>query len=230
MSGWHEARLLATTAAASGLWTVRVDVSGTALVGTHTLPGQYLLVDTGEAGEGVFAIASPPDSTGAVFELLVKEGSQAADALVRLPPGATVRVAEPAGPGFPLERARGKRVLLFATGSGISAIRSVIGAIARERGHFGDVTLYFGARSPSAFAYRDELESWEKSGIRVLRTISQPDAQTWEGTTGYVQAQVGEEALHEAVAFICGQPEMVEAVRDTLVRRGLSEENIFLNV
>ena len=176
------------------------------------------------------AIASAPAPTGAVFALVVKEGSHAAAPLVRLPPGSPIRVAAPAGPGFPLERAHGKQVLLFATGSGISAIHSLIGALLRDRGRYGEVTLYFGARSPSAFAYRDELEAWERSGIRVVRTISQPDAETWEGTTGYVQAQVGEEALHEAVAFVCGQPEMVEGVRQALLRRGMPEENILLNV
>lgn len=229
MSAWHEGRLLATRPAASGLWTVRVDVSQTPLVGSHTLPGQYLLLAIGELREAAFAIASGPDEQGEVFELLVKEGSPVTDLLVRAPEGTPVRLGKPRGPGFPLEKAAGKRLLLFATGSGISAIRSVIESLRKDRARYGEVTLYFGARSPTAFAYRDQLDAWERAGIRVARTVSQPDGEQWEGTTGYVQALLADESLGDAVAFVCGQREMVEAVREALVSRGMPPENVFLN-
>lgn len=229
MSAWHEGRLLATRPAASGLWTVRLDVSRTPLVGTHTQPGQYLLLSVGGLREAAFAIASGPDGAGEVFELLVKEGSPMTDLLVNAPEGTKVRLGRPRGPGFPLEKAEGRRLLLFATGSGISAIRSVIESIRRERARYGEVKLYFGARSPTAFAYRDQLDAWEREGIRVARAVSQPDGEQWEGTRGYVQALISDEKLVDAVAFVCGQREMVESVRQALVQRGMASENVYLN-
>ena len=81
MNGWHEGRVAANEREAAGLHAVHIDVSGTPLVGSHSLPGQYVrlaLPELPQAGEGMFAIASGPDQTGTSFELLVKGGSDLA--------------------------------------------------------------------------------------------------------------------------------------------------------
>jgi NAD(P)H-flavin reductase len=91
------------------------------------------------------------------------------------------------------------------------------------------VTLFFGARTPQAFAYEDELHQWEAAGIRVVRTVSQPGASGWQGLTGYVQAHLGEESVEGALAFVCGQSSMVQGVMDALRTRGLPREAIHLN-
>lgn len=230
MTAWHEGRVTANELAAAGLHALHLDVSGTALVGTHALPGQYVKVALDGFGEGVFAIASAPSLHGDTFELLVKGGSDLADALIAAPVGTRVRVTTPEGPGFPIERARGHRVLLFATGSGISAIRSLIHAISHERPLYRSVTLYFGARTPDAFAYRTELADWQRAGIQVVRTVSQPGAPGWQELEGYVQQHLPQERFEDAVAFVCGQAEMVEGVKEALRHRGMPESQIFQNL
>lgn len=227
---WYEGRISATERAAEGLYSIHVDVSGSPLVGSHSLPGQYLQVGLEGMESGIFAIASGPDVDGRTFELLVKRGSDVADALIAARVGTKVRLKAPAGHGFPLDEAYGKRVLLFATGSGISAIRSLILAIIRERAKFRDVTLYFGARTPNAFAYQAEMTDWERSGITVIRTVSQPGHPGWEGLEGYVQAHLPQERFGDAVAFVCGQGEMVAEVTKSLTARGLPAKMIFQNV
>ena len=87
-----------------------------------------------------------------------------------------------------------------ASGSGISAIRPVIAAVRRERGAYGQVTLYFGARTPDGFAYQGELKQWQEDGVKVLCTVSRPGTSGWQGLTGYVQAHLGEERLEHAIA------------------------------
>ena len=229
MDVWHRGTIRSTEREAAGLQSVHVDVSGTPLVGSHSLPGQYVRVRI-DAGEGVFAIASGPERDGATFELLVKSGSEVADVLADAPVGTPVELTAPEGPGFPLSQGHGHRVLLFATGSAISAIRSLIHAIRHERHRFRSVTLYFGARTPDAFAYEGELDEWREAGIDVVRTVSQTGAPGWQGLTGYVQAHLAEEALADAVAFVSGQPEMVDDVRRALCERGMPPDKVFQNV
>ena len=229
MPDWHPATVSATTPAADGLTDLVLDIQGTPLVGTHAHPGQYVRLRLPGQEEGLFAIASPPTPQGTQWEFLLKDGSPLPNALIALAPGARVEATRPEGRGFPLERARGHDVLLFATGSGISPIRSVIASIRRDRGAYGRVTLYFGARTPSAFAYSDELHEWEAGGVRVVRTVSQPGASGWQGLTGYVQVHLGEESIAGAVAFICGQSEMVQGVKATLQARGVPRGDIHLN-
>lgn len=229
MPDWHPALVAATSPAADGLTDLVLDIQDTPLVGTHAHPGQYVRLRLPGQEEGIFAIASPPDAQGTRWEFLLKDGSPLPDALIRLRPGDRVQVSPPEGKGFPLERARGHDLLLFATGSGISPIRSVIASIRHERGAYGRVTLYFGARTPGAFAYLGELHHWEAGDIRVVRTVSQPGASGWQGLTGYVQAHLGEEPLDGVVAFLCGQAEMVQGVKATLQARGVPKGAIFLN-
>jgi NAD(P)H-flavin reductase len=227
---WHAGTVAESKQEAAGLHEVLIDVRGTPLVGTHVLPGQYVRVSMDHQEEGVFAIASAPDEETWHFELLVKGGTSLADTLISAQVGTQVRVSTPEGPGFPLEKARGHRVMLFATGSGISAIRSLIFALERERAAFRDVTLYFGARTPDAFAYQDEFVDWQDHDIRVVQTVSQLGAAGWKGLTGYVQSHLPEESLHDAVAFVCGQGQMVSDVRAALTLKGMPDANIHLNL
>ena len=229
MPDWHPATVYDTSPAADGLTDLVLDIEGTPLVGTHAHPGQYVRLRLPGQAEGIFAIASPPDPRGTRWEFLLKDGAPLPGALIRLRPGARVEVSPPEGRGFPLERARGRDLLLFATGSGISPIRSVIASIRRERDAYGRVTLYFGARTPSAFAYSDELHEWEAGGIRVVRTVSQPGVSGWQGLTGYVQGHLGEEPLENVMAFLCGQSEMVQGVKATLQARGVPTSAVHLN-
>ncbi|XXF78853.1 NAD-binding oxidoreductase [Myxococcaceae bacterium GXIMD 01537] len=229
MTEWHPATVAARAPAADELTDLTLDIGGTALVGSHRAPGQYVRLRLPEGGEGLFAIASPPAPAGTRWDFLLKSGSRLPDALVRLPTGARVEVSHPEGRGFPLERARGKDVLLLATGSGISPIRSLIESLRMDREAFGRVTLYFGARTPRAFAYTEEFHLWEAARIRVVRTVSQPGQSGWQGLTGYVQQHLAEEPVDNAVAFVCGQSEMVQGVMSALSARGVSREAIHLN-
>lgn len=228
MSDWYDARMASRWEEAQGLTHVELDVAGTPLAGSHSKAGQYVRLRLDGAGESLFALASAPQREGTRFELLVKSGAPLADALIQLAPGSSVRVSLPQGKGFPLESARGHDVLLVATGSGISAIRSALEAIRADRAAFGDVTLYFGARTPRAFAYAGRLSGWEKDGVKVVQVVSQPGDTGWTGLTGYVQSHLGP-LRAGTVAFLCGQKPMVQAVTEVLRKHDVPEQSIFLN-
>jgi NAD(P)H-flavin reductase len=228
-SGRFEGRIASRRRAAEDLVALVIDVRSTPLADAHVHPGQYVRVGLPGQDHTFFAIARAPDAGRATLELLVKRGSPIADALAGAPIGSAVRVSPPLGRGFPLERARGRDVMLVATGSGISPIRSLIGAIRASRTDFGRVTLYWGARTPSAFAYLEELAAWERDGIDVVRTVSRPHGATWTGLTGYVQAHLPQRDLAGSVAFLCGQEEMIRGVAEALVARGMPRDAVLTN-
>ena len=183
---FHHATIASIRPAAEGLLAVTLDVGATPLAGAHLQPGQYVKLEVPGHGGSFFAIASPPDPEGDTFELLVKTGSAVAGS----DRGAAVLVSAPLGRGFPLAEARGKNILLVATGTGISPIRSLIGSIRKERAVYRAVSLYWGARTPHSFAYPDEWAAWEKDGIEIVRTVSQSSHGDWKGLTGYVQTHL----------------------------------------
>ena len=84
------------------------------------------------------------------------------------------------------------QVLLFAVGSGISPIRSVMESkVLKDK----KVTLYYGSQTPDKMAYKERIEEWKKSGVEVVCVVSQPDGTGWEGATGYVQEREREREI-----------------------------------
>ena len=202
------------------------------LAPAHRRPGQLVKVHTA-AGEGFFALASAPDPKGAA-ELLVKRGGRVGDAAIAGGvPGSSLALSSPFGDGFPVGEALGRDLLLFAAGSGIAPIRSVIQHLLEHRGRFRGVTLFYGQRHGGDFAYRAEHPAWERGGVRVILCPSRAD-DLWEGLRGRVQEVArsiafGGSPPAETVSFVAGMAAMVEDVRRTLSEAGMPPERVFLN-
>jgi NAD(P)H-flavin reductase len=208
---------------------VCVDLAGTPLAASFQNPGQFVQVRTPAGQLGYFAIASRPGHER--FEFLLKRGGDAADELIALPLGSRVEMSPASGPGYPIQHHLGKDLLLFAVGSGISPIRSLIWYLAAHRKDYAGVTLFYGARTPEDFPYQEELTAWEQAGMQVVRVVSraQPDAQRY--MHGYVQEALQQHPIEPSntVAFVCGMPAMVEAVSQELAQRGVKADRIFQN-
>ncbi|PKI59785.1 hypothetical protein CRG98_019791 [Punica granatum] len=122
-------------------------------------------------------------------------------------------------------------VLMFATGSGISPIRSLIesGFDASKR---SDVRLYYGAMNLHRMAYQDRFKYWESSGIEVIPVLSEPN-HSWMGETGNIQAAFSKARKIwrplSTGAVICGHRQMREEVTSILVKDGVLRERILTN-
>lgn len=216
---------------AEELFGIQVDLAGTDLAGSFQNPGQYVQLRLPSGLVGFFAIASRP-GTGDHFEFLVKSGGEIPDELLALPPGSRLELTAAMGQGYPIQHHRGKDVLLFAVGSGISPIRSLIWYLAAHRADYAGVTLFFGARTPKHFAYQDEVAAWQAEGVQVIRVVSREDDGTDAGYVhGYVQNAVKVHPIVPAntVAFVCGMKPMVEGVTTELAAIGVSGDRIFQN-
>jgi NAD(P)H-flavin reductase len=198
----------------------------------HRRPGQVVKLQA-PAGEAYVAVASAPSAAGTI-DLLLKRGGPVSDAVIAAgTPGATLRVSAPFGRGFPVEEAHGRDVLLFAAGSGIAPIRALVQHIVAHRPSFGLVTLFYGQRHGSDFAYCAEHGAWEAGGVHVVLCPSQAD-EAWTGVRGRVQEVArslafGGATPESSVAFLCGMTAMVDDVRATLSRAGIAPERVHVN-
>ncbi|KAK4763074.1 hypothetical protein SAY86_008842 [Trapa natans] len=237
---WTPAPLSEVEPAATSLFHISIDISDSSdLATSHTRPGQYLQLRVPNAPKPSFlAIASPPSlaiSTGR-FEFLVKsvEGTTA-EALCALKKGDVVELSPVMGKGFDIARVDPPEeyptIYIFATGSGISPVRSLIesGFGAHKR---SDVRLYYGARNLPRMAYQDRFKQWESSGVKIVPVLSQAE-DGWTGETGYVQAAFSrgkrEFAPGSTGAVLCGQKQMAEEITSILVADGISTDKILMN-
>lgn len=214
---------------ATDLFGLAIDLGGTDLAAGFKNPGQYVQVRTPSGRIAYLAIASKPGEPD--FELLIKAGGEATDELLSLELGAPLEMTEALGQGYPILPHTGKDLLLFAVGSGIAPIRSLLWYLAAHREEYQGVTLFFGARTPAHFAYQDELGAWEQAGVQVIRVVSQPEGTDAGYVHGYVQNAVKAHPIkpERTVAFVCGMREMVTGVSAELEQLGVARDCIFQN-
>ncbi|KAL8120771.1 hypothetical protein AgCh_017813 [Apium graveolens] len=159
---WTPTPLVSIKPAAESLFHVTIDVADSPdIASSYKTPGQYLQLRLPEVEKPSFlAIASPPSlaASKGVFEFLVKSvAGSTAELLCGLSSGDVVQLTTVMGKGFSIDSISPaedyQSVFIFATGSGISPIRSLIetGFSADKR---SDVRLYYGARNLKRMAYQ----------------------------------------------------------------------------
>ncbi|XP_047970190.1 fruit protein pKIWI502-like [Salvia hispanica] len=235
---WTPTPLVKVSPAAESLFLVTVDVSRSPeLAASYTSPGQYLHLRLRDR-RTVLAISSPPSiaASSGVFEFLVKPiAGSTAELLCELRRGDVVELSQAVGGGFDVDRISPpenyQTVLMFATGSGISPIRSLIetGFGADKR---NDVRLYYGATNLNRMAYRERFQEWQSTGVNIVQVLSHPD-DTWRGERGFVQAAFARAkrilSPESTGAVLCGYRKMAEEVTSILVSDGVASEKILKN-
>jgi NAD(P)H-flavin reductase len=225
MSEWFSAAMAESVSVGDSLVRLALQVP-VEVSSSFSTPGQYHRVRV-EGADNLFAIASRPGSPR--FEYLVRRNAGVAAQLATLPVGTSVAVSRAQGPGFPISLGHGRRVLMVATGTGFAPVRSVLEHVAAHRERFGAVQALLGVRSELERPGPDELERWAAAGLQLAATVSHPSAE-WRGLVGHVQAHLAGLEVGDAVAFLCGQREMVADVTAALMRRGLPAERVGLNL
>uniref|UniRef100_A0A7S4QPQ1 Oxidoreductase FAD/NAD(P)-binding domain-containing protein n=1 Tax=Alexandrium monilatum TaxID=311494 RepID=A0A7S4QPQ1_9DINO len=233
---FHEASVQSNVEAAQGLRLITIKAPAE-VSGVFAKPGQFVQAKpAADAKPSFYAISSPPGSEDPL-EFLIKEAESNAW-LTGAKSGDAVQLSPAMGRGFDLaceawDAAEVSQVGLFAAGSGIAPIRATIESGALE----GKVArLYFGAQSEASMPFTDRFEDWTQRGVEVVPVLSKPDG-SWTGRSGYVQDALKEDeergegfvlaARHGAL--LCGQKEMVAAVRSVYADLGVPEERTLLN-
>jgi ferredoxin-NADP reductase len=197
-------------------------------------PGQYMIFHVPEVRKVIrrsYSISSSP-SDRSHFEICVRavSGGYCSNYLHRLRPGATIQVEGPYGE-FSLEPGSNREVLMVATGTGISPIKSMLLQLF-ERGTRRRIRLFFGLRNVSDLFYVELFDSFtaNHSNFEPTIVLSQPDAQRWSGLRGRVTHLI-EERVTQAdgarrEAYICGGRPMIDDVKALLLTKGFKAEHI----
>ncbi|MGW8127086.1 FAD-binding oxidoreductase [Stenotrophomonas acidaminiphila] len=121
------------------------------------------------------------------------------------------------------------RYLLIATGTGVTPYRSMLPLLARAMAGRGvEVVLLQGARTPAELLYADDFRAFADAhpGFRYMPCLSRglPADPHPDVRSGYVQQQLAEIAPDPArdIAYLCGNPVMVDACFEALRAAGLA--------
>ena len=205
------------------------------------VPGQFLQIHfhyaDGTATKRSYSVGTVGDGSSPVqrIEIAVSyvEGGAATQLLGELPHGGVIDATGPYG-RFCLQAGdTNRRYLLLATGTGVTPYRAMLPQI-RELLKQGDreVVLLYGARNEGELLYGEEFEAFAQAnpGFTFYGCLSrQPRAVPHPGDRqGHVQNVLAELAPspERDIAYLCGNPNMVDAAFTALKDFGLAVAHI----
>lgn len=196
--------------------------------------GQFVALTVPGCGEAPFTPSSSPAEANAL-ELTIMRAGVVTERLHAIETGSNVAVRGPLGQPYPLERYRGKEILIVGGGVGLAPLRALLFALLAEKEQYTRIILRYGARTPDDLVYRDALTNgWATRGdIDLMVTVDQADPQ-WTGHEGVVTTILEEENLacdpSKGVAVVCGPPVMMKFTTLKLLDRGYAPADIYLSM
>ena len=215
---------------------VRMDADATPF-----LAGQYMTIGVmvdGRIVQRPYSIASAPSSANDGYEMYVRlvEGGTFTPLLWELPVGHRLRIIGPKGK-FMLEPDDDRVHVFISSGTGNAPFIAMMRELLAE-GRPRRAVMLNGCSYVRDLGYTELLEDWQRSGeypVTFIPTVSRPNDPRnhgWTGRTGRVESILGP-VLDElgltpanAVAYLCGNPDMILSAEATLLDRGFEEASV----
>ncbi|MDH5822595.1 ferredoxin--NADP reductase [Luteimonas sp. RD2P54] len=205
------------------------------------IPGQFVQVHfhyaDGTPTKRSYSLATVHDHAlgpGEAVEIAVSyvPGGAATALFEGLEPGGEVDASGPFGRFCLMPTDANRRYLLIATGTGVTPYRAMLPLLERALAERGvEVVLLFGARRPAELLYGDEFRAFAAAhpAFRFVPCFSRelPDPGSAQAHPdvrhGYVQQFLDEFApdAEGDIAYLCGNPNMVDACFEALKGHGL---------
>jgi len=150
--------------------------------------------------------------------------------------GDTLLTTPPAGHFFKPQALDAAHYLLFAAGSGITPVYSILKTVL-EASSKNKVTLVYCNRTEDRIIYRKELDEWcAKYGERltIIHTLTKPSS-SWKGRTGRLSDTLTREVVAGAKnsqlpldCYLCGPTDFMNLIKGTLEASGVNKNNIHI--
>jgi NAD(P)H-flavin reductase len=188
-------------------------------------PGQFAFVSAFGLGEAPFGIANTAER-GPCLDFAIARLGSVTTGLHELGIGDTVGVRGPLGNSFPMERFKGKNLVVLGGGIGGAPLRPVIQQVLDHRTEYGQLTILWAARRPDLLVFTDEYQEWQNAPRTSLHlTVDVPDP-TWPHSSGLITELLEKVApsAENAATITCGPPVMIYHTTNLLTKMGFLPE------
>jgi ring-1,2-phenylacetyl-CoA epoxidase subunit PaaE len=201
--------------------------------------GQYLtfkaIINGEEVRRSYSLCTSPLENKLRVAVKRVLNGKFSNFAIDNFQVGQEIEVMTPTGNfKFQPERNTEKSYLLFASGSGITPIISIMKTILHEEPK-SDVTFFYGNKNFNSIIFREEIEALKNqfmNNLRVIHILSRESLGN-EIQKGRITKEKVDQLYNAFIKdnnidgiYICGPEEMILGVKESLSSKGISEKQI----
>ena len=192
-------------------------------------PGEFNMLYVFGTGEVPISMSGAVTERNSYVHTIRTQG-MTTQALARLKKGDQIGVRGPFGRGWPLDKLRGKDLLIIAGGLGLAPLRPVIYEYLNHNLPLRNIQLFYGARTPQERLYPDELAQWSQA-MNVVQSVDRADS-GWQGRVGVITAALDSAQIdtHNTVALVCGPEIMMRFSIHTLLGRKLPASSIYLSM
>lgn len=191
--------------------------------------GQCAMLSVFGKGESMISISSSPLVKDYLQFSVLKMG-RVTTALHEKQVGDIIGIRGPYGNSFPIEDWKGKNLIFIGGGIGLAPIWSVLKTTLDKKKDYGNLTLFYGARTSNDIVYKEELE--EIKGQMTVHLSIDVEEADWEEYVGFVPLNILDKkpSPKNAISITCGPPIMIKFVIQNLQALGFKDEQIFTTV
>jgi len=195
--------------------------------------GQFIEFSVPGIGEAPFTPSSSHYVVDEMDVTIMKVGF-VTEHIHKVKPGDIVGLRGPFGSCYPLEKFKGKDVLIMGGGVGMAPTRSLFLTLLHDIDQYNSVTFLAGARTPEDMIYKYQIEEWRKhEKVKVLRSVdSVPEGQSWDEEVCLVTKLLEKIDIKPDgnPVVVCGPPIMMKFATMDLLKYGYSPEDIYLSM
>jgi len=196
------------------------------------LPGQFTMVYAFGIGEVPISISSSAAENGTILQTIRRTGA-VTHALGRLKSGDYVGIRGPYGTPWPMDKVKGRDLLIIGGGIGLAPLRPAIYHALENRGDYERLVVLYGTRTPDDILFEKELAEWGARTDCVAMTTVDAADRGWNGPVGVVTRLIGRVGFDptNTTAMVCG-PEIMMTVTAERLMEGfaMAPENIYVTM
>jgi len=183
-------------------------------------PGQFNMLYLYGIGEAPISIVAV-DAEKEIYEHTIRNVGYVTSLLAALKMGDHLGTRGPFGKGWPMEKAKGKEVMMITGGLGCAPGVSAIQYMAKHREQYGNLTILHGIKCAEDLIYQERYQQW--------KTVPHTQVHIEVGfITTFIERMKTD--IKNTVVMICGPEPMMQSCIQILLAKQCNEDNIYLSM
>jgi len=195
--------------------------------------GQFVELSVPNIGEGPFTPSSSHNITEEMDITIMKTGF-VTEYIHKVKVGDRLGIRGPYGKGYPLDKFRGRDVLIMGGGVGMAPTRSLFLTLLDEIDQYKSITFLAGARTPKDMIYKEHVDNWRKiDKVNFIRGVDRvPEGESWNEEVCLITKLLDKIEIDpkDNPVVVCGPPIMMKFATMDLLKYGYADKDIYLSM
>ncbi|MDO5018624.1 MAG: anaerobic sulfite reductase subunit AsrB [Lagierella massiliensis] len=202
-------------------WTFRIEYD------KKMLPGQFLELSIPRTGEAPISVSGIGEG---FVDLTIRNVGLVTNEIFKKEVGDNIFARGPYGNGWPIDKLKGKHVVIVAGGTGLSPVRGLIEYIRNNSNEFKDLHLIAGFKNHNSVLFKNDLKIWSKA--ENFKTTYSLDTEEYEGfkkgmVTEFIKDIPFKNFEDNYACLMVGPPVMLRFTALAFLKEGVEEEKIW---